>query len=405
MVNAAYTMKTALGDVPRTEGVRCESILGAGYLEPIEADLEALYKNALHGNPAYSYPVMKAALIRLVRSHNAPTVVSVWQDEGVDGAVLIGLFAYRVEPDWWQIPIPVAHGWNHLFEFLGAPLVHRDYAEQAFEGFFGWLDGGPHLLLEKIPCDSPLMTALREATSKSGRQMELFDRHERAVYDATGDAQEYIKQGLERKRRKEWRRLRRRLSEAGDLELFSLHPEDDVDSWCDAFFDLEKAGWKGKAGTAIACNPETEAFMRDAICGEAARDRLAFWVLTVDDKPVAMAFALKQPPQVWLMKIAYDEAYAQYSPGALLIFDIMEAMSAENTVEIVDSCAMPDHPMIDHLWRERIEIADVLLSKAEMGPSGFRMLCGLETTRRKLRETAKSVYQRLVNQRSKGSVS
>ncbi len=406
MISAAYTMKTPLGDVPRTAGIRCESILDATYLEAAQSDLEELYAHALHSNPAYSFPVLKAALTRLSLSHEeAPTIVAVWLDEVADEPVLVGLFAYHVEPDRWQIPMTVAHGWTHLFEFLGTPLVHRDYAEQALEGFFTWIDGGPHLLLEKLPCNGPLMSALKNTAELSGRSMELFDRHERAAYDARGDAQEYVNKALERKRRKEWRRLRRRLSEAGNLEFFDLHAEDDVAAWCDAFFALEKSGWKGRAGTAIACDREAEAFMREALCEEGARGRLDFWTLTLDDEPIAMAFALKQPPEAWLMKIAYDENFSQFSPGALLVFDIMEAMSADQSVKIVDSCAMPEHPMIDHLWRERIEFADVLLSKADMGPAGFRMLCGLETTRRKLRETAKNVYRRLVNHRPKTGAS
>ena len=33
----------------------------------------------------------------------------------------------------------------------------------------------------------------------------------------------------------------------------------------------------------------------------------------------------------------------------------------------VDSCATADHPMIDHIWRERLALADLLV---RVGPDG-----------------------------------
>ena len=32
--------------------------------------------------------------------------------------------------------------------------------------------------------------------------------------------------------------------------------------------------------------------------------------------------------------------------------------------QFADSCATPDHPMIDHLWRDRLAMADLMIALA-----------------------------------------
>ena len=78
-------------------------------------------------------------------------------------------------------------------------------------------------------------------------------------------------------------------------------------------------------------------------------------------------------------KTAFDEAYARFSPGVLLQ---REALSLVEDPQIswIDSCAAPDHAMIDHIWRERRAIARH--SIAIGGPwrrQAFRMLAQRET--------------------------
>jgi len=59
----------------------------------------------------------------------------------------------------------------------------------------------------------------------------------------------------------------------------------------------------------------------------------------------------------------------------------------------VDSCATPDHPMIDHLWRERLPIADWLVA-LEPGTT-FGLACRLETARRHAVTLARRWRERL----------
>ena len=77
----------------------------------------------------------------------------------------------------------------------------------------------------------------------------------------------------------------------------------------------------------------------------------------------------------WAWKIAYDESLARFSPGVQATMEFTEALVADDTVA-VDSCATPDHPMIDHLWRERLAMADLMIG---LQPGArFAVACRLE---------------------------
>ena len=49
----------------------------------------------------------------------------------------------------------------------------------------------------------------------------------------------------------------------------------------------------------------------------------------------------------------------------LLALELTETLGRDRSIVLVDSCAVADHPMIDHLWRGRIELADWIVPLAE----------------------------------------
>jgi hypothetical protein len=65
-----------------------------------------------------------------------------------------------------------------------------------------------------------------------------------------------------------------------------------------------------------------------------------------------MLATLIAPPGAYSYKTAFDERYARFSPGVLLQLENL-ALLERPGIRWADSCAAPDHPMIDSLWRER----------------------------------------------------
>jgi Acetyltransferase (GNAT) domain len=122
--------------------------------------------------------------------------------------------------------------------------------------------------------------------------------------------------------------------------------------------------------------------MSAAVSALAAEGKAGITQLALDRRAIAAMITLRSGATAWTWKIAYDERYARFSPGVQILLDVTQALLDDPSIMRADSCATADHPMIDHVWRERLVLADRLLS-VERGPSlGFSLACRFENTRR-----------------------
>jgi hypothetical protein len=101
----------------------------------------------------------------------------------------------------------------------------------------------------------------------------------------------------------------------------------------------------------------------------------------VDGRAIAAAIVLRSGRCAWFWKIAYDEAFARYSPGVMLTVELTHELLDDPGVTRADSCATANHAMIDHLWRERIPLCDRLIAVRPQPPFALvRTLEGLRAT-------------------------
>ncbi len=157
---------------------------------------------------------------------------------------------------------------------------------------------------------------------------------------------------------------------------------------------LEASGWKGLAGTAIAGDPALKAFVQGAVTALAAEGKARVDRLLLDGTAIAATITLTSGDTAWCWKIAYNEGLARSSPGVQLICDLTDRLLAGPEPRRVNSCAAAGHPMIDHVWRERLALSDRLI---ELRPSAmpFALACGIETARRGAIAAAKALRDRL----------
>jgi hypothetical protein len=83
--------------------------------------------------------------------------------------------------------------------------------------------------------------------------------------------------------------------------------------------------------------------------------------LYAGDTPLAAAVVLRHLDRAVYFKLGVDERFAKYSPGVQLTLDLTRHMCADDTIATVDSTAIPNHPMIDPIWRDRLTIGDALI--------------------------------------------
>jgi CelD/BcsL family acetyltransferase involved in cellulose biosynthesis len=99
----------------------------------------------------------------------------------------------------------------------------------------------------------------------------------------------------------------------------------------------------------------------------------------------------------WFWKIAYDENFAQASPGMQLTCEATRALLADPTLAWCDSCAAPGQPMVERAWGERRTIVDRLM--ATQPGLGFAVACRLEAIRRGVIGVARRAKHHLARMR------
>ncbi|HEY6815508.1 MAG TPA: GNAT family N-acetyltransferase [Croceibacterium sp.] len=269
---------------------------------------------------------------------------------------LVGLLPVRREQSYYGHPLPHWRNWLHANMFLGSPLVARGFETAFWREALDWCDRNTgaalFLHLNQVPGDGPLHAALAEVLDETGRASATVMREERALLRSDLSAVAYLAQSLPGKKRKELRRQQRRLAEEGELSVLRTTGTEDIEVWAEEFLALESAGWKGEAGSALDCDMATRILFVEALEGAARRGRLERLAVRLDGKPVAMLASFLCPPGAFSYKTAFNEAFARFSPGVLLQCENL-ALLEHDGIAWADSCAAADHPMIDHLWRER----------------------------------------------------
>lgn len=278
---------------------------------------------------------------------------------------------------------------------LGVPLLDRTRGGDALDLMLAWLahevPGVSALLLPCLPTAGPVMNLIRARAAAGNLPLLSLDRRARALLHGGSDGRALFAHRLSPKRLKEIRRQRRRLAEAGEL-AYVQSVAADVRGATERFLVLEAKGWKGVRGTALLNDPGLATFARSMTRLLAREGKCRIDSLEVDGMPVAMGIVLTSGDREFLWKIAYDERFSALSPGVQFIIDFTLRQSADSKVSNTDSCAIPDHPMIDRLWPDRLEIADVLLAPSPERADAFAAAARRERLRRGLRTFAKRAY-------------
>jgi CelD/BcsL family acetyltransferase involved in cellulose biosynthesis len=309
---------------------------------------------------------------------------------------LAGLFPARIER--WRNLVPALVGWTHPFAPLGTPLVDRDDAEGIIAA---WLDHlgrerslPATLLLPLTAADGAFARALDAVLNQTGRASAAFGRHQRAMLAPGAHRADYIEHAVSAGRRKELRRQRRRLEDIAPVTFATATSPQDIEAALKDFLVLEASGWKGAAGTAIVDSPKVRDFVERAVRALAAEGRARVDRLYLNGTAIAAVITLSSGDTAWCWKIAYSEGVSRASPGVQVALDLTASVLAQPSPAQVDSCATADHPMIDHIWRERLALHDRLIA---LRPSAvpFTFVCGIEGLRRLAISFAKSIRNRL----------
>jgi CelD/BcsL family acetyltransferase involved in cellulose biosynthesis len=301
--------------------------------------------------------------------------------------ILAGLLPIARAKRYYRHPLSHWGNWTHANCFLGAPLVARGFEKSFWRALLGWADdnaaGALFLHLAHQPLDGALYHAMIAALAEQERPYAIVHREQRALLASQLAPEAYLEAALSPKKRKELRRQHKRLAEQGALRFERRNDSTAIDEWIEAFLWLEATGWKGNSGSAMANGMDTMQLFTEALRGAAARGRLERLTFSLDGEPIAMLANFISPPGSFAFKTAFDERFARFSPGVLLQRENLALLEREG-IAWCDSCASSDHPMIDHLWRERRTIGRVSIAIGGAARRAmFRAIAWAETRRSK----------------------
>ena len=363
----------------------------AGY-EIAWADLA---KRALEQNvflePGFALPLLQHA-----SGHDRPDMLLVWEPDGPTSfGRLVGLLPIA-RPCGLTWPM-IVRGFAHVQSGRGTPLLDRDRADEVFAAMLTWLrDREPRagaLLLAAIPSDG-LVCAV---AIRHGVRVRRVREHRRAVLsrNAAGGVSSHISG----KRRKEMRRQRRRLSELGARRYRSARTPSEVALATERFLALEDKGWKGQRGSAMLATPSLATFIRTMTRLMAREGKCRIDSIEIDGRTVAMGIVLEVDAEAFFWKTAFDEAYSAWSPGVQFALDLTTAQLDDPAIAVTDSCAIPDHPMIDRIWAGRMRMCDLMIDLRPDSPLRFDVACAANRLTGALRARVKTVYRRLTGRR------
>ncbi len=253
--------------------------------------------------------------------------------------------------------------WRHPYCYLCTPVIAQGHMQGVVAALLDWLAGGSaparYLDLHDVAADSAFAQTLAAELGQRRKLSQDRSTYERALLVITPG----LSQNLPSKLKKEARRLERRLAAKGRVEFTRLQPGHDASGWIERFLALEASGWKGRAGTAMAATPQARAFFTHAALAAHQRGRLCMLALELDGVAVAIQCNFLAGTGGYAFKVAYDERHADASPGLQLEIHAMQQLARMHPrMQWIDSCAKPDHAMMNRLWPQRRPIARFIIA-------------------------------------------
>ena len=331
---------------PAGTGTIVEVLREAASLRALVPDWEALAAEAAEPNPFYEHWMLLPALEAYGAGEDF-RCIAVWEN-GTLGA----LFPMRLERRYRGLPLRALRSWRHRNMLLCTPLISaKGGAKGAARCIAALLQSGlaPVIEFDWVPAGGLFYGALAEAASAGGFPWMVTGVYARALLLRDRDPRERFNSNM----KNNLRRYEARLGAHGKPSPVRLAPGDDLGAWTQEFMRLEASGWKGRAGSALACREDDRRFVAEVFAEAFRRGRLQITGLDLDGRALARHIMLTAAEGAFTFKIAYDEAYANGSPGLLAEVDNVRQFMQTPGLRWVDSNTAPENESYGRVWKDR----------------------------------------------------
>ena len=178
------------------------------------------------------------------------------------------------------------------------------------------------ITIRALPADDPITERLGDLLRSNGWLVVQISEP-CPILHTSGSFEDYY-MGLSTKTRSNDRRARRRLAGEGKVELRVIEPVEEVEQVFGESFALEATSWKGRSNQAILSSKREEGFWRELYDRFHRLGGVRFSELRLDGTLIAFSLDVLHNRRLYGLKTGYDERYAFFSPGNVLLVSMIE---------------------------------------------------------------------------------
>jgi CelD/BcsL family acetyltransferase involved in cellulose biosynthesis len=173
------------------------------------------------------------------------------------------------------------------------------------------------LEVEALASTDSALPALARHSRGAGRVALVEPLHTSPIIDLNDDFAAYTR--LHPTRCRKLAKLGRKMQRDHEADVALVEVPSNLDAELDRAFELEAAGWKGAAGTAMVSAEETARFYRSVATAFQQLGELRLSTIVLDGELAAFDLCLLHSNRLWTLKSAYNESYRRLSPGMVLL--------------------------------------------------------------------------------------
>ncbi len=369
----------------------------AGYY--LQDEMDRLSNRAMEPNVFFTGRFLAPAMPRLEEKQ---VRVAILRDSsrGRNRARL--LMPYSIERPGFSIGAPIMRVWANHYGPLGTPLVDAENAAQSIDALFDVMArpdcGLPSVIVfPDVRLNGNFVQLAKAVAISRNLPVNVTSPFQRPMLESYEDGPTYLRESISSHHLHEMRRQRANLRSHGRLVYEVARQPGDIRVRMEEFLALEAKGWKGTKRTAMVLDRYRAAFAREAITNLAESDGVRVHTLDLNGKAIASMIVFIVSGEAYTWKTAYDENYAKYSPGKLLMEDLTDWHLDDANIVRTDSCAVPDHPIMARFWREREEMGTLVVGLRQNSDRDVRQVSAQLHLYRNTRNMARMLRQKILS--------
>lgn len=377
---------------------RALSLYPASLGYELQEELEFLSNRAMEPNIFFSARLLAPAMPRV---EDKKVRFALIRDETEFNSRLRLLMPFTVERPGFAVGAPIIRTWANPFGPLGTPLVDGEDAAETIDNLLEVL-AAPEaklpavLVVPDVRLNGRFVHLARAVAISRDLPVTVTDPFQRPMLESLLDADAYLKQAISSHHLREMRRLWRRLERLGTVGYSVARQPEEVRLRMEEFLALEAKGWKGKKRTALVSDRYRAAFAREAITNLAEADAVRIHTIDVNGRAIASLIVFLMAGEAYTWKTAYDEDFAEHSPGKLLIMRLTEWHLDDANIMRTDSCAVPDHPIMSRMWEEREDMGTLVIGLRRNGDRDVRQVAAQLHLYRNTRNMARLLREKIL---------